>query len=231
MNGDSSWIAQKTRPDALFATNMSARHGPNPTELDFKVARHLVLYIIGTRHLGLTIGGSLGMHFTATVDSSLGTHRKDNKSHSSWTLHFGGGGSFLSRSKKQSFIADNIAIAELVGAHIWHRDILWSQNFCREIGFPIISVTTLFSDNASTLKIIAKKTHAGMTRHIDLRYHAIREAVKSGRIRCKHLTTVNMIAYIGPCMKLRSYIKLFKNFSTITTMLILRKYFSVHHYC
>ena len=94
-----------------------------------------------------------------------------------------------------------------------HRDILWSQNFCREIGFPIISVTTLFIDNASTLKIIAKKTHAGMTRHIDLRYHAIREAVKSGRIRCKHLTTANMIADIGtkalaygPFTKLRSYI-------------------------
>ena len=32
-----------------------------------------------------------------------------------------------------------------------HRDILWSQNFRREIGFPIISVTTLFIDNASTL--------------------------------------------------------------------------------
>jgi hypothetical protein len=213
MNGDSSWVAHKTRPDVLFATNMSARHGPNPTELDFKVARHLALYIIGTRHLGLTIGGSLGMHLTATVDSSLHTHRKDSKSHSCWTLHLGGGGSFLTRSKKQSVVADNTAIAELVGAHMGHRDILWSQNFCNEIGFPIISVTTLFIDNASTLKIIAKKTHAGMTRHIDLRYHAIREAVKSGRIRCKHLKTANMISDIGtkalaygPFTKLQSYI-------------------------
>jgi len=150
MNGDSSWVAHKTRPDSLFATNMSARHGPNPTELDFKVARHLALYIIGTRHLGLTIGGSLGMHLTATVDSSFGTHRKDNKSHSCWTLHLGGGGSFLSRSKKQSVVTDNTAVAELVGAHMGHRDILWSQNFCNEIGFPIVSVTTLFIDNASS---------------------------------------------------------------------------------
>ena len=213
MIGDSSWVAHKTRPDALFGINMCARHGLTPTELDFKKARHLALYIIDTRHLGLVIGGRLGMHLTATVDSSFGTHRADGKSHSSWTTHLGGGGSFLTRSKKQSVATDNTAIAELVGAHMGHRDILWSQNFCREIGFPIISVTTLFIDNASTLKIIAKKTHAGMTRHIDLRYHVIREAVQSGRIRCKHLTTANMIADIGtkalaygPFTKLRSYI-------------------------
>ena len=88
MIGDSSWIAHKTRPDALFGINMCARHGLTPTELDFKKARHLALYIIGTRHLGLIIGGRLGMHLTATVDSSFGTHRADGRSHSSrrWWL-------------------------------------------------------------------------------------------------------------------------------------------------
>ena len=212
MNGDSSWVAHKTRPDALFGNNMSARHGPNPTELDFKIARHLALYIIGTRDLGLTIGGNLGMHITATVDTAFATHA-DMKSHSMWTVHLGGGGSHLSRCKKHTITTDNTALAELVGGHISYRDVIWTRHFCQEIGFPIIGATTLFIDNSSTLKIIAKKTHAGMTRHIDLRYHMIRDAVKDGLIRCKHLVTTNMIADIGtkalaygPFTKLRSYL-------------------------
>jgi hypothetical protein len=81
MNGDSSWAVHKTRPDALFANNMCARHGPTPSELDFKKSRHLALYLIGTRDLGLYVGGLLGMHLTATVDSSFGCHT-DGKGHS-----------------------------------------------------------------------------------------------------------------------------------------------------
>ena len=212
MNGDSSWAVHKTRPDALFANNMCARHGTTPTELDFKKSRHLVLYLIGTHLLGLYVGGVLGMHLTATVDSSFGCHT-DGKGHSCWTVHLGGGGSSLSRTKKQTVAADATAVCELIGAHLSHRDILWTQNFCAEIGFPIVSTTTLFIDNSSTLKIIAKKTHAGKTRYIDLRYHMLREVVKTGRIRCKHLITTNMIADIGtkalaysPFTKLRDYI-------------------------
>ena len=121
--------------------------------------------------------------------------------------------SHLSRCKKHTITTDNTALAELVGGHISYRDVIWSRHFCQEIGFPIIGATTLFIDNSSTLKIIAKKTHAGMTRHIDLRYHMIRDAVKDGLIRCKHLVTTNMIADIGtkalsygPFTKLRSYL-------------------------
>jgi hypothetical protein len=212
MNGDSSWAVHKTCPDALFANNMCARHGTTPSELDFKKSRHLVLYLIGTRDLGLYVGGVLGMHLTATVDSSFGCHT-DGKGHSCWTVHLGGGGSMLSRTKKQTVAADATAVCELIGAHLSHRDVLWSQNFCAEIGYPIISTTTIFIDNSSTLKIIAKKTHAGKTRYIDLRYHMLREVIKTGRIRCKHLITTNMIADIGtkalaygPFNKLRSYI-------------------------
>ena len=212
MNGDSSWAVHKTRPDSLFANNMCARHGPTPSELDFKKSRHLALYLIGTRDLGLYVGGLLGMHLTATVDSSFGCHT-DGKGHSCWTIHLGGGGSMLSRTKKQTVAADATAVCELIGAHLSHRDVLWSQNFCEEIGYPIISTTTIFIDNSSTLKIIAKKTHAGKTRYIDLRYHMLREVIETGRIRCKHLVTTNMIADIGtkalaygPFSKLRSYI-------------------------
>jgi len=212
MNGDSAWAAHKTRPDAIFANNICARHGTTPTELDFKKSLHLAHYLIGTKNLGLVVGGIMGMHLTATVDSSFGTH-PDGKSHSCWTIHLGGGGSVITRSKKQSVATDNTAISELVGAHVAHRDIMWTQNFCKEIGRPIHTTTTLFIDNASTLKIIAKKTHAGKTRHIDLRYHIIREVIKFGHIRCKYLITTNMIADIGtkalaygPFTKLRDYI-------------------------
>ena len=194
--GDISWLVHQTRPDALYALNMVARHGPNPTELDWKRSMRIAQYLIATAHIGLTIGGTHGVQLVCSVDSSYATHA-DMKSHSMWSLHLGGSGTVLARTKKQSIMSDSSTLSELIGAHLALRDIMWARKFLREIGFRQKHPTTLFIDNKSTLKIIANPTDSGKTRHIDIRYNMIREQVKQGHIRCEYLCTEHMIADIG----------------------------------
>jgi len=175
---------------------MVARHGPNPTELDWKRSMRIAQYLIATAHIGLTIGGTHGVQLVCSVDSSYATHA-DMKSHSMWSLHLGGSGTVLARTKKQSIMSDSSTLSELIGAHLALRDIMWARKFLREIGFRQKHPTTLFIDNKSTLKIIANPTDSGKTRHIDIRYNMIREQVKQGHIRCEYLCTEHMIADIG----------------------------------
>ena len=194
--GDISWVVHRTRPDALFALNRCARYGATPTELDYKYTLRVAHYLIGTKTLGLTLGGNRGNHLVACVDSAYATHA-DMKSHSSWSVHLSNGGAALARTKKQTITTDSSTLAELVGAHMSVKDILWCRAFLSEIGFPQRSATTLFIDNQSTLKIIKNKCNAGKTRHVDIRYNLLRELVAAGEIRCAYLPTTKMIADMG----------------------------------
>jgi hypothetical protein len=210
--GDISWIAHKTRPDVLFSLNTLARKVNRATELDYKYADRIVQYIIGTRHLGLTLGSKKGAHLIATVDTSYATHA-DMKSHSSWDIHMGEGGSLLTRTKKQSIMTDSSTLSELVGAHMSIKDIMWCRHFLSEIGYPQRSATTLFIDNTSTLKIIKNKCNSGKTRSIDIRYNLIRELIDAKQITTAHLSTDHMIADMGtkvlssgPFLFLRNYL-------------------------
>ena len=192
--GDISWVGFHTRPDVLFALNVVSRRSLHPSELDWKVALRIAHYLIGTNHLGIVLGGPLGIHLIATVDSSYATH-DDMKSHSSWSVHMGG--AFITKSKKQSIMTDSSTFSELVGAHLAIKDIMWARNFLSEIGYPLLVPTTLFIDNQSTLKIIANKTFSGKTRHLDIRYNMIRELVATGDIKPAYLCTSHMISDMG----------------------------------
>ena len=210
--GDISWVVHKTRPDALFAYNMISRQVPHATALDMKHAIRIAHYIIGTKHLGLTVGGKHGARIIACVDTSYAIH-DDFKSHSSWSIHISDGGAVIARTKKQSIMTDSSTLSELVGAHLSIKDIMWCRYFLQEIGYPQRSATTLFIDNQSTLKIIHNKCNSGKTRHIDIRYNLIRELVAAKEIRCAYLPTDRMIPDMGtkhlaagPFKFLRNYI-------------------------
>ena len=212
LNGEISWVAHKTRPDSKFALNVCSRYGANPTEYDYKCSKRIALYLIGTKTLGLILGGKYGMKLTATVDTSYATH-KDMKSHSNWTTHLGGGGACTSRTKKQTITTDSSTLSELVGGHMALRDILWSRKFLAEIGYPQRSATTLFFDNQSTLKIIENACDGGKTKHIDIRYNILREVRALGEIKYLYLPTEHMISDIGtkvlakgPFTRLRGYL-------------------------
>jgi hypothetical protein len=209
--GDALWVTSHTRPDGIYATNIASRYGTRPTAYHLKVAFRILYYLIGTAHLTLNIGGPGGLRMFATVDTSYAMHN-DLKSHSCWTLHMSTGGAFLSRTKKQSINTDSSTYSELVGAHLSLRDIQWARNFLREIGYDKLSPTVLFIDNQSTLNIIAKRTHSGKTKHVNVRYKMITQIVDNGELVCKHLPTHLMIADIGtkplspqPFLALRDY--------------------------
>ena len=58
------------------------------------------------------------------------------------------------------------------------KTILWSGQFLTELGFPHSTRTIIYEDNKSAIDIIHKSNDKGRTKHIDIRYHYIRELLK-----------------------------------------------------
>jgi len=148
-----------------------------------------MLYVIGTKELGLKLGSDEGVKLYATVDASYACH-EDSKSHSGCTLHVGrDSGSIMTISKKQKLVADSSTCAEFIATHLIAKEIMWGRNFLKSIGHPQEEPTTLFEDNTSTIAMIKNKSNGKKTKHIEVRYNLIREQVEKLVIKMQHLSS------------------------------------------
>jgi hypothetical protein len=99
-------------------------------------------------------------------------------------------------AKKQSTVADSSTEAEYVSAASAGREILWMRNLLCEIGVGVNGPSPLMVDNQSALRVINNPEHHGRMKHIDVKWHWIRDTVKRGDIEIHFLRTQDMIADI-----------------------------------
>lgn len=194
--GSLLYLATQTRPDILFAVNMASRKCKSPTLSDLVAVHRILLYVAGTRQLGLHFHSGEGIILYATVDASYANHI-DRKSHTGCTLHIGRtSGSVITRCTKQTITADSSTVAEFIAAHTATKEILWARTFLTEMGYPPLGPTTLFEDNKSTIAMINNQCNSQRTKHIDIRYNMIREQAALRTIQMLHLPTNDMTSDI-----------------------------------
>ena len=181
-----------TRPDILFAVTTLSRSSKSPTTDDLTAINRVLLYVIGTKHLGLKLFSDEGVKLYATVDAAYACH-PDSKSHSGCTLHIGrNSGSIVSMSKKQTVTADSSTVAEFVATHCVTKEIMWARSFLASVGYPQSEPTILYEDNMSTISMIKNKSNGSKTKHIEVRFNLIREQRNKHTLEVVHLPTENM---------------------------------------
>ena len=130
------------------------------------------------------------------VDSSYASHL-DRKSHYGISIHMNNtSGSCVSVSKKSTIIALSSTEAEYVGMFEASKIILWLRQLLLELGFPPTQPTILYEDNKSAIHISENGNDKGRTKHMDVRYHLIRDLIKTQVINIKYMPTDSMIADI-----------------------------------
>lgn len=96
-------------------------------------------------------------------------------------------------TKKQSSTALSSAEAEYMAIASVAQEVIWMKQFLSELfNLPaksLISGCEVFSDNTSAITISKNDIHHERTKHIDIKYHFIRESQKSGKFQIKWLPT------------------------------------------
>jgi hypothetical protein len=75
------------------------------------------------------------------------------------------------------------------------REVYARIQLFRELNIDINS-PVVFSDNQGALAIAQNPTNYQRSKHIDIRYHFIRQAVQSGRVRIEYVPTSQQLADI-----------------------------------
>ena len=84
--------------------------------------------------------------------------------------------------------------AEYIALSTSARDVIWCRTLLSELGFTQESATTIYEDNESCIKIATSpRKHPGV-KHIEVRYHFIKDKISSNEIYLQSISTDDMIA-------------------------------------
>ncbi|KAJ9547553.1 hypothetical protein OSB04_020096 [Centaurea solstitialis] len=179
-----------SRPDIMFATCFCARFQANPKESHMMAVKRILRYLKGTPNRGLWYPKESGFELVAFSDADHGGCQLDRKS-TSGHVQFLGDKLVSWGSKKQHCVSTSTAEAEYVAAASCCSQVLWMRTQLRDYGFNHIPI---YCDSKSAIAITCNPVQHTRTKHIDIRYHFIKDHVERGTIELYFVNTEYQLA-------------------------------------
>ena len=189
--GSLMYASVATRPDITFAVSTLSQFLDNPGEAHWEAVKRVFRYLSGTRDQALTYGGEVHdlLGFT-DADGASQEHRRAISGHA--FLFNGGAVSWSSR--KQELVTLSTAEAEYVAATHASKELIWLRRLKGDLSTPLTTATPLYCDNQAALRLAQADDYRARTKHIDLRYHFIRNVVERGEASLAYCPTDEMTA-------------------------------------
>ncbi|KAI3769842.1 hypothetical protein L6452_00956 [Arctium lappa] len=181
-----------TRPDIMFSTCLCARYQANPKEIHLSAVKRIFWYLKGTADLGLWYTKDTSFELTTYTDADHAGCMLDRKS-TSGHVQFLGDKLVSWGSKKQLCVSTSTAEAEYVAAASCCSQVLWIRTQLREYGFHFNKIP-IYCDSKSAIAITANPVQHTKTKHIDVRYHFIKDNVEKGTIELFFVKTEYQLA-------------------------------------
>ncbi|GJW98348.1 putative ribonuclease H-like domain-containing protein [Tanacetum coccineum] len=178
-----------SRPDIMFAVCACARFQVTPKVSHSHAVKRIFRYLKGQPKLGLWYPRDSPFDLVAYSDSDYAGASLDRKSTT-------GGCQFLGcrliswQCKKQTVVATSSTEAEYVAAASCCGQVLWIQNQMLDYGYNFMH-TMINIDNNSTICIVKNPVSHTKTKHIEIRYHFIRDCNDKKLIQVVKIHTDN----------------------------------------
>ena len=194
MVGKLVYLMVASEPIVAFAVSQLSRFFSCPGPSHFKACRWAISYLKGLKpDQGLTFSADNGYNLHAYCDSDWAGCPDTRRSTSGYVVMFGGAAvSWI--SKRQPTVALSSAEAEYVTACLAAQEVQWIRQLLAEIELNIQKgPTVVYSDSQSAMHMAANPT-AGRAKHIDIKYHFVKEAKERGVVEFKYVNTSEQAA-------------------------------------
>ncbi|GJU64173.1 hypothetical protein Tco_1246008 [Tanacetum coccineum] len=132
-------------------------------------------------------------HKLRYADSDWAGSIDDSKSTSGYIFTLGSG-VFCWNSKKQSIVTQSSAEAEYISVAGAVNHAIWIRKLLSDLDLTQEGPTAIFCDNKFAIAIAENPLQHGGTKHINVKYHAIREAEKNREVKLKYCTSETQLA-------------------------------------
>ena len=191
--GSLMYLSVSTRPDIAYTVGTLARFSSKPTKEHWTALKRVFRYLKGTTTHGILYSQNNSGECVGYSDADWAGDINDRKSTSGYVFQISGA-PVTWRSKKQSCVALSTAEAEYIALSSAAQEAIWLRRLTSELGNPPETATTIYEDNQSAIAMTKNPQFHGRAKHIDIKYHFIREQVNSGNIMLKYCPTDRMTA-------------------------------------
>jgi histone deacetylase 1/2 len=194
--GSLNYIVNFTRPELAYATSALSQFMKNHNEVHWKLAKHVLRYLQKTRESNLTLGGYLDptKHvLTAYCDADHAKNLTDSRSRSGNLILYNNRPIHW-LSKKQTTPALSTTEAEYISLSENCRAISFCLTLLGHCGYSNPDPVPTMEDNQAALKLASDATDLRRVRHLQVRFHLIREYVATKIISLHYCNSENMIA-------------------------------------
>ncbi|CAL2234204.1 unnamed protein product [Prunus armeniaca] len=176
--------------------SLLARFMHCPTKKHYGMAKRVLRYIQGTIHFGIEYQNGKEAVLIGYCDHSDWSGSQDDmRSTSGYAFSFGSG-VFSWASVKQHSVALSTAEAEYVSASEATTQAIWLRFVLEDFGELQANATPLMVDNTSAIAMTRNPVFHQKTKHINRRYHFIRDALQDGVVDLKHCKSEEQMADI-----------------------------------
>ena len=192
-----------TRPDVCYAVSQVSKYLDHPTNEHAKAVKQVYQYLADTKDLGLwyryegreeddqkTRKESLVL----TVYSDASYAAECNRRSTTGYVVMLGGAPVSWKSTQQKNVTLSSTEAEYVAAATTVKEVIWIRSFLKELGFEQKGPTKVYEDNQGAIAIGNNPAHHQRCKHIDVKYHFLREKVADGMIELVYTKTEDMLA-------------------------------------
>ncbi|PNY09558.1 hypothetical protein L195_g006112, partial [Trifolium pratense] len=174
-----------------------ARFMDRPTDMHVMAVKRIMRYLKGTLGLGILYkaGASKDLNLIGWSDSDYAGDLDDRKSTTGFVFMLGSGAISWS-SKKQPIVTLSTTEAEFVSAASCSCQGIWLRNVLSYLKVKQPGCSLIYCDNSSSIKLSKNPIMHGRSKHIDVRYHFLRDLTKDNVIELVHCRSEDQLADI-----------------------------------
>ena len=177
-----------TRLDLAFAVGLVCRYMSNPIKEHWLAAKWILRYIRGTIDMKLCYRNEGDFIVKGYVDADYAGDM--DKRRSTTGMVFTVGGNPVSwRSSLQDVVALSSTESEYIALSEASKEAVWLRGLMNELGFDQGAVS-VYCDSQSAIALAKNAVFHGRTKHMQVKYHFIRDLIAEGWVNVVKISTV-----------------------------------------
>lgn len=199
-----------TRPDIVYSVGVISQFMDQPCIGHLVAAKRVLRYVKGTINFGLMYKEKLPSELYGFVDADWAGDINDRRSTTGYCFSIGS--AVISWcSKKQTSLALSTCEAEYIAATMAAQECIWLKKLLQDINVSLVTSIPIQCDNISAIKLAGNPIFHARSKHIEVRYHFIREKVLNEEIELQKVESEKQIADIFTKALSRSMFEKFRN--------------------
>ena len=191
MVGSLMYAMTGTRFDIAFAISIVSKFLANPKKIHCDLVRHIFKYLQGNPQLYIQYKPGKVL-LECFADAAYANHLEYRSTLGHCITVNGVIVDWSSKSQKGA-PAQSSSEAEYMSAASAANNVIWFREFLRELGFEQ-GTTTVYEDNEACIKLSKNPQDHSRTKHIQVRYHVIRQYVEDNAIQLVYVPTKSQLA-------------------------------------